>query len=120
MPKGFSPREERVVKLLADMNIPRNMARAMVFFSRHDSGLCSDIQKVTRLRQPEVSTAMQTLKEMGWVETEPVHREVKGRPIVVYRLKVPFERMIDHVIREEQGRIKELRDRIQSLRELLK
>lgn len=120
MVKGLTGKDEKVIRLLVEMNVPRNLAQTIVFFSKNNNCLCSDIQKVTDLRQPEVSMVMQNLRERGWVEVEPVHREEKGRPMISYRLKVPFDRIITTIIQEEQKKIKNLRRRIQSLKDLTK
>ncbi len=45
-----------------------------------------DILDRTGLRQPEVSVGMRTLRERGWVESEPIPREGKGRPMHRYAL----------------------------------
>lgn len=45
-----------------------------------------DILASTGLRQPEVSTGMQELRDRHWVAYEPVPRQGKGRPMHRYRL----------------------------------
>jgi predicted transcriptional regulator len=46
------------------------------------------IVEKTGLRQPEVSIGMNLLRERGWVETESIPRQGKGRPMHRYRLSV--------------------------------
>ena len=120
MPKRFTSKEERMVELLMDMAMPRSLARTIVFFSKTEYCLCNHIQEVTDLRQPEVSTAMQYLKERGWIITESLQQGRKGRPIISYKLAVPFDKMINTLIREEQTKIKDLRTKLNYLKQLTK
>src|SRR5688572_24098661 len=46
------------------------------------------IVEKTGLRQPEVSIGMNVLRERGWVETESIPRQGKGRPMHRYKLAV--------------------------------
>jgi predicted transcriptional regulator len=89
-----------------------------VFFSKTDSCVCNNIQEMTDLRQPEVSTAMQYLKERGWIITESLQQGRKGRPIISYKLAIPFDKMINTLIREEHAKIKDLRVKLNNLKKL--
>ena len=40
----------------------------------------------TGLRQPEVSVGMRELRERGWIESDPIPRQGKGRPMHRHRL----------------------------------
>jgi len=119
-PKAFSGKDEKLIHLLIDMQIPRNLARTIVFFSKHNSCICSHIQDVTDLRQPEVSMAMQHMKDRGWIRVEPIRREYKGRPVLNYKLAVPFDTIIRTIIKEEREKIKSIREKIGDLRALTK
>jgi predicted transcriptional regulator len=120
MPKRFNTREEKMIDLLMDMDMPRSLARIIVFFSKTKACICNDIQKVTELRQPEVSMAMQYLKERRWIITEPLHREKKGRPIITYKLAMPFDKIINTLIKEEHAKIRNLKLKLTSLRKMTK
>jgi len=53
------------------------------------------IEQMSGLRQPEVSVAMKTLIEKGWVEiTEEKQKNGKGRPIKYYSLITPLEEIM--------------------------
>jgi len=120
MQKGFGTKEEKMIGLLMDMDMSRSLARIIVFFSKNNRCVCKDIKRVTDLRQPEVSMAMQYLRERGWIITEPLHREKKGRPIINYRLAIPFDKIINTLIREEHARIRDLKVKLNSLKQLTK
>jgi predicted transcriptional regulator len=120
MPRRFTSKEERMIGLLMDMAMPRSLARTIVFFSKNENCICNNIQEVTDLRQPEVSTAMQYLKERGWIITESLQQGRKGRPIISYKLAIPFDKMINTLIREEHAKIKDLRVKLNNLKKLTK
>ena len=53
------------------------------------------IEQMSGLRQPEVSVAMKTLIERGWVEiTDEIQKNGKGRPIKYYSLITPLEEIM--------------------------
>ncbi len=53
---------------------------------------------VSGLRQPEVSIAMRYLRENDWVQMrEEKKNQGKGRPIKLYRLTVPMEKIINRI-----------------------
>ena len=45
-----------------------------------------DIERGTDLRQPEVSLAIKYLAEMGWVNSDEIASDRKGRPVRNYTL----------------------------------
>lgn len=67
-----------------------------------DTGL---LLKVTRLRQPEVSTGMRELRERGWVDTEPQTREGRGRPMHRHSLAIAPEAVREHYAEAVRDRI---------------
>jgi predicted transcriptional regulator len=63
----------------------------------------------TGMRQPEVSIAMGTLRDMGWISEHEVKSPGKrgGRPLKIYALSVTMEEIIEHYEAEktqESGR----------------
>ncbi len=74
-----------------------------------------DILERTGLRQPEVSVGMRTLRERGWIASEPIPREGKGRPMHRYALATSTEEVYGHYARMAQARMAELREAMQEL-----
>lgn len=74
-----------------------------------------EVVKRTGLRQPEVSVGMRTLRERDWVESEPIPREGKGRPMHRYMLAVDPSQIYEHYAQAAQEQIASLQE---SLREL--
>lgn len=69
----------------------------------------------TGLRQPEVSVGMRTLRERGWVSSEPIPREGKGRPMHRYSLSIPAQEIYDHYAQQAQQTIQATQDALSTL-----
>ena len=72
----------------------------------------------TNLRQPEVSIAMRTMRQNNWVTERDVKAEGKGRPMKVYKLKMPIEKIVQQYEDEKNKEAAETRQAIQRLKEL--
>jgi len=55
-----------------------------------------NIEVATGLRQPEVSIAMRTLREMGWIAEHELKGDGKGRPLKIYALRATIDEIIEH------------------------
>ena len=73
--------DEEVIKLLIDMGISKKTAKTLTYLSHVEESISRTIEEKTRLRQPEVSTALKELRGRGWIEKHPIRKEGKGRPI---------------------------------------
>jgi predicted transcriptional regulator len=76
--------------------VPRNVASLITYLANTDEATSREIEMGTNLRQPEVSIAMRTLRENNWVAEHDVKAEGKGRPMKIYKLSVPIEKIIKH------------------------
>lgn len=111
-------RDEHVAVLLVDLGLSRSIAKTLVFLSRVEDAISSHIERATGLRQPEVSVAMQLLREKAWVEKRDLKKEGKGRPVHCYRLIVRLEDIVDEIEREKRAEAERNFQTIQKLREL--
>lgn len=112
-------KEEEIVNLLVDMGVSRKTAKTLTYLSQVDNCISKTIEEETRLRQPEVSTALKELRGRGWIEKEDIKKEGKGRPIHSYRMVVPFDRAIKSLVKEKKGEIQQMQNTIKRLRELV-
>jgi predicted transcriptional regulator len=83
-----------------------------------DEATSRDIEKGSGLRQPEVSIAMRTLREKGWIAERDVKGSGKGRPTRLYRLVISIDEIIgyfEEIKRRESARAIET---IQRLKEI--
>ena len=110
--------DEEVIKLLIDMGISKKTAKTLTYLSHVEESISRTIEEETRLRQPEVSTALKELRGRGWIEKHPIRKEGKGRPIHSYRMVVPFDRAIRTLVKEKKSEITEMQNTIKRLREL--
>lgn len=111
-------RDEHVAVLLVDLGLSRSIAKTLVFLSRVDESISSHIERATGLRQPEVSVAMQILRERGWVEKRDLKKEGKGRPVHCYRLTVRLQDIVNEIEREKRAEADRNFQTIAKLREL--
>jgi predicted transcriptional regulator len=110
---------EQIIDALAITGMPKGMARTLAFLSTKDDWSTSkDIEKVTRLRQPEVSIAVRNLANHGWVERENLKRESKGRPILIYRMAVDLSEVYKAVQTSERVKIASVEANLKRIRDL--
>jgi len=83
------------VRGLQDVGVNRNVAHLITYLKDVKEAPSRDIEKVTGLRQPEVSIAMRTLRERGWITEHEVKQEGKGRPTKIYALSSTIDDIIN-------------------------
>jgi predicted transcriptional regulator len=81
-------------------------------------GSSRDIEMGTRMRQPEVSIAMRTLRNINWIEERDVKVGGKGRPIKVYKLNVPIGEILKHYEEEKNSEAAKTMQTIQKLKDI--
>jgi predicted transcriptional regulator len=64
-----------------------------------------EIMEETGLRQPEVSIGVRDLKARGWLESQPIPREGKGRPMNQYARNFEDEKFL-HFYQQAAGNLK--------------
>jgi len=77
-----------------------------------------ELERSTRLRQPEVSIAMKQLKEHDWITEREEKKPGKGRPYKIYSLKVGFNEIIAQLEKQQKKAVNEERAKIERLKEL--
>jgi predicted transcriptional regulator len=110
--------DREFVEVLRDLGIPRNVASMITYLANVDEATSREIEIGSNLRQPEVSIAMRTLRNNGWVEEREIKKDGKGRPMKVYRLTISLEEIIRHFEEEkkkESTRVMENIDRLKNL-----
>jgi predicted transcriptional regulator len=106
------------VEALRSLNVPRNVATMITYLANTSEATSREIEMGTDLRQPEVSIAMRTLRQNNWVEEHDVKLDGKGRPMKVYKLSVPIEKIIKHYEDEKNNEAAKTMQAIQRLREI--
>ncbi len=111
--------QEELIDRLIRAGLQKNIARTLVFVAGKDETKSRKIESATDLRQPEVSIAMQELREKGWVTKRDIKKEGKGRPVHGYTLDKPIEEILEEVEEKEKERIEEIKENIDRIKSLV-
>jgi len=77
--------DDKAVQLFVKLGMPKNLAKTLLYVSQFDECKCADVEQGTDMRQPEVSIAMQELRQKGWVKKRDLKKKGKGRPTHIYK-----------------------------------
>ena len=110
--------DREFVEVLRDLGIPRNVASMITYLANVEEATSREIEIGSALRQPEVSIAMRSLRDNGWVEEREVKKDGKGRPMKVYRLTISLEEIIRHFEDEKKRESARVMENIGRLKDL--
>ena len=85
----FTEKEEEFVNLLIEIGTKQTIAKALVFLANVKKATSREIERGTDLRQPEVSLAIKYMDEQGWIKSNEIPSDKKGRPVRNYALAIP-------------------------------
>ena len=94
--------DEEIVGILVSSGMSRPAARTLTYLKKVDTATAIELEKVTGLRQPEVSIAMKELNPLDWIDEIEKKKSGKGRPNKVYSLKVGFKDIIAHLEKQQK------------------
>ena len=106
------------VDALRSLNVPRNVAALITYLANTNEATSREIEMGTNLRQPEVSIGMRTLRQNNWVEEHDVKLDGKGRPMKIYKLSVPIEKIIKHYEEQKNSESARSMQAIQRLKDI--
>ncbi len=112
----FSKKDEALVEILMGTGMPKNVAKTLAFLRKKEESTSTEVEAATGLRQPEVSLAVQELRHRKWIIKRDLKKESKGRPVHLYKLAFPFEKIIDSLEKEERKRIERIEGNIKQLK----
>jgi len=116
--KVLDEKDQELVEALEAVGVRRNVATIIVYLKDLDEATSRDIEKGSWLRQPEVSIAMRTLREKGWIGEREVKGGGKGRPMRLYKLTMPIDDIIGHYEEEKRKESSQAMQSIQRLKEI--
>ena len=116
--KVLDDKDREFIDALRSLNVPRNVAMLITYLANVTETSSREIELGTKLRQPEVSIAMRTLRQNNWIEQRNIKAEGKGRPMIVYKLRVPLESIINHYEEESNRESAHAMESIQKLKQL--
>ncbi len=106
------------MQCLESLGINRNVARVITYPKGVNEEPSKEIEIATDLRQPEVSIAMRTLRQRGWLTESEIKSMGKGRPLKIYALRATTDEIINYYEAEKSREYSKAMDSIQRLREL--
>ena len=96
--------------------MPKNLAKTLLYVSQVGECKSAEVERGADLRQPDVSVAMQELRERGWVNIQSFRKKKgKGRPTHIYK---SVTKLSDIVGTLEQEKLKEFENIETSISEL--
>jgi predicted transcriptional regulator len=116
--KQFDEKEEAIADALISLGMSRNAAMTLAYMQNTNSATSIELERSTRLRQPEVSIAMKQLKERDWIKEREEKKPGKGRPYKIYSLKVGFNNIIVQLEKQQKKAVDEAQAKIEQLKEL--
>jgi predicted transcriptional regulator len=114
--RGFSKKDEALVELLMGTGMSKNVAKTVAFLRKKEETSSIEVESSTGLKQPEVSIAVQELRRKKWIIKRDLKKEGKGRPSHLYKLAIPFEKIIETLEKEERKRIERIEGNIDQLK----
>lgn len=106
MVEELSDKEEKVVRLLSEAGLNKNIAKVVVFLSKTGEAISRDIERAANLRQPEVSLAMKELKDWGWIKERELKKKGKGRPLKSYKLTLDLKERVNELVEKKRDELK--------------
>ena len=116
--KMLDEKDLEFIEALRNLKVPRNVATLITYLANANEATSREIEVGTNLRQPEVSIAMRSLRQNNWVDDRNIKADGKGRPMIVYKLRVPLESIINHYEEESKQESAQAMLSIQRLKEL--
>ncbi len=119
MVRELSEKEQRIVSLLVEAGLNRNIAKIVVFLSRAGEAVSRDIERAANLRQPEVSLAMKDLRSWGWIKERELKKKGKGRPLKSYKLTIDLKDIVAELVEKKRKEVERTVKHLDELEELV-
>jgi len=112
----FDDTDLEFIEILMNLNVSRNVASTLAFLSNVDEATSKNLEIGSQLRQPEVSIAVRELRNFGWLDEREIKKEGKGRPMKVYKLAVPFGKIVEHIEKQTKKDTQKIMTNIEKLK----
>jgi len=117
---SLDEKDLKISSLLTDLGISKNTARSLIFLIQTNKECTSlEIETGSGLRQPEVSIAMQTLREKNWATKRDEKKEGKGRPVHYYKLIITKKQIIEELEKEKTKEIKKINEDLEKIKSFI-
>jgi len=113
-------KDDKAVKLFADLGMPKNLAKTLMYISQVDECRSAEVEQGADLRQPEVSVAMQEMRRRGWAKKRDLKKKGKGRPVHIYKLTKPLPKILENFQSEKMKQVETIKKDLDELHSLIK
>ena len=110
--------DNEIVNILTRIGMAQNTAKVFVAIIELDNPDTKQIMQFTGIMQPQISVAIQKLRELDYINVETEKTEKQGRPIQFFSLKKSINEIIFDIEETVQRKIDAERQNIARLREL--
>ena len=115
----FTSQDEKVIKIFQELGMARNLAKTLMYISNVEECRSAEIERNASLRQPEVSVAMQELQRRGWIKKRDLKKKGKGRPVHIYKLTSPINKIVQNFEKEKNKEIDVIKKDLDDLKNLI-
>ncbi len=115
--KQFDEKDEEIADVLTSLGLSRPIAKTLSYLKDLKEATSVELERVTGLRQPEVSIAMRDLKERDWILEREQKKPGKGRPFKIYSLKLSFKEIIAYFEKQKMKEFNEIQSDIKRLKD---
>jgi predicted transcriptional regulator len=112
-------KDTKVVRLFAELGMPKNLAKTLMYISQVDECRSADVEQGADLRQPEVSVAMQELRRRGWAKKRDIKKKGKGRPVHLYKLTQNLPGILKSFEKEKMKEVENIKQDLNQLNHLI-
>ena len=104
---------------LVQLGIQPHTARVLTCLHYHGASTSRDLQTKCNLRQPDVSIAINELREMNLILHSAITQTNRGRPAHMYRLRYKLEQSLQPFIRMAQIRAQDILCGIEAINDIV-
>lgn len=115
----LTSQDEKVIKIFQELGMQRNLAKTLMYISNVEECRSAEIERNASLRQPEVSVAMQELQRRGWIKKRDLKKKGKGRPVHIYKLTSPINKILQNFEQEKTKEIEIIKKDLEDLKALI-
>ena len=115
----LSKKDEKAVQLFAELGMPKNLAKTLMYLSHVDECYSADIEHGADLRQPEVCIAIKELRHRGWIKKRELNKEGKGRPVHIYMPTKNLSEILNVFEQEKLKGVETVENDISELKDLI-
>jgi len=116
----LSDTDIQIIDILSDVGLKSGESRILVVLFKGYDLTSRELERISDLRQPEVSIAINQLIKRKWVWVTSHITEKKGRPVKVYSLSKTIDDILDEIKGDIEGDYRKKMEIIERVRVMVK